>query len=333
MKKGVLFVSIIVPCYNEEKNVGRCVDSVLACEYENLEVIVVDDFSTDNTGDILEGYAKRGLLRYIRRSERGGTVKSINTGARASSGSIIGIVPADSYVDKDWVRKAVEHFSQGGHIIAVGGPLKSTQSGYWNRCGELLDDYLLNAGAEVAALPGANMFIRSDVLSALGFFDEGIEVGEDFDMNIRLRAYAKKSAGELVFDDQLKVYTAYPSSLADEARRRFRWGIGRARALMKNRDISLKAWARTLYTPLLLGLSFLVVVSNQLASFLHWITVFVLVLVVLSPVSILLAALIYGSRRQQKNRTRRFEVVGMILLAYTRLVFGSLGSVWGLIRH
>ena len=332
MKADELFVSIVVPCYNEEKNIRKCIESVLACAYEKSEIISVDDSSNDSTMSILEEYSKRGLIKYVRGNERGGTIKAINAGVRVASGSIIGVVPGDSYVEKSWIERAVTHFSSRGDVIAVGGPLKSLQGGYWGRCGELLDDLLLGAGLEISLLPGANMFIKSDVLSALGFFDERIKVGEDFDMNIRLRDYAKKTAGRVIFDEELKVHTAYPKNLVEEAKRRFRWGIGRSRALMKNKEMNLKAWIRVCYTPTLLGLFFLTIIVIRLFSSLLMIAISVLILALLLPVLVLLLASQLDTHRKEKLNIGKKEIAGIVLLAYTRLIFGSLGSICGLAK-
>ena len=332
MNADELFVSIVVPCYNEERKIRKCIESVLACAYERTEIIGVDDSSTDSTISILNEYSERGLIRCIRRNERGGTIRAINAGVRAASGSIIGIVPGDSYVDRNWLERAVTHFRSGGDVIAVGGPLKSVQGGYWGRCGELLDNLLLSAGLEVALLPGANMFIKSGVLSALGFFDERIKVGEDFDMNIRLKAYAKKTRGRVIFDEELKVYTSYPKSLVEEAKRRFRWGIGRSRALVKNKEMNVKAWVRAFYTPTLLSLFFLTVMMASMFSSLQLVTISMLIIALLLPGFIPILASRLNTYRKERPNIEKKEFAGIVLLAYTRLIFGSLGSLWGLVR-
>ncbi len=333
MKTDELSVSIIVPCYNEERNIRKCIESILACAYERIEIIGVDDCSTDNTTSILEEYSKRGLLSYIRRNQRGGTIRAINAGVRVASGSIIGIVPGDSYVDKNWIERAVTHFTSRGDVIAVGGPLKSIRGDYWDRCGELLDNLLLGAGLEVALLPGANMFIKSDVLSVVGFFDEKIKVGEDFDMNIRLKDYAKKTTGRVIFDEELKVHTLYPENLVEEAKRRFRWGIGRSRALVKNKEMNVKAWIRAFYDPTLVGLFVLTAIVARLFSSLQPIIISVFILVLLLPVLVPLLASQLDTHGKEKPNIRKKEVVGIVLLAYTRLIFGSLGSIWGLVTR
>jgi len=332
MKTDELSVSIITVCYNEERHIRKCIESILACAYERAEIIVVDDSSTDNTMSILEEYSKRGLIRYIRRNQRGGTIRAINAGVRVASGSIIGWVPGDSYVDKNWIERAVTHFSSRGDVIAVGGPLKSVRGDYWGRCGELLDNLILGAGLEVALLPGANMFIKSDVLSVLGFFDERIKVGEDFDMNIRLKDYAKKTTGRVIFDEELKVYTSYPKNLIEEAKRRFRWGIGRSRALVKNKEMNVKAWVRVFYTPTLLGLFFLTVMMASLFSSLQLVTISMLIIALLLPVFIPILASRLDTYRKERPNIEKKEFAGIVLLAYTRLIFGSLGSLWGLVR-
>jgi glycosyltransferase involved in cell wall biosynthesis len=72
------FISVIIPNYNGEKTIGRCLDAAFASQYTNFEVVVVDDCSADSSTTIIEKYP----CRLMRLSEHGGASKARNTGAQ-----------------------------------------------------------------------------------------------------------------------------------------------------------------------------------------------------------------------------------------------------------
>jgi len=325
----MLKVSVVIPCHNEEENIGKCIDSILGCEYGDVEIIVVDDGSTDRTPEICKPYVDRNLIKYLKRSERGGPAKAINAGAKAASGSLLAVLNADSLATYDWVRKAAEHFLSDGGVIAVGGPLKASSKTYWALCGEKLDQLLLDRRLMVSPLLGTNMFVRSDVLRALGFFDDSLSVGEDLDLGLRLSSYSKRTGGRIVFDRDLAVFTAYPDTLRNVARRHFWWGEGRARVLLKSRKWEMKAWLRVLYVPSIIALT---VTTFLFMKFWLVASIFALSLtgIIAAPMLAVAPRLATASNRQ---RVRRSEFLGMVVLAYVRVISGSLGSIWAIIKR
>jgi len=324
----MLRVSVVIPCHNEE-NVGKCIDSVLSCEYEEVEIIVVDDGSTDRTPEICRRYVERGLIKYLRRSERGGPAKALNDGAKAASGSIIGVLAADSLARCDWIRKAAEHFHYDRNVIAAGGPLKASTKTYWALCGEKLDQLLLNSRFTLSPLHGTNMFVRSDILRALGFYSDDLSVGEDFDLSFRLDCYSKRARGRIVFDLDLVVFTEYPVTLWGVAKRHFWWGEGRTQVLLKVRTWKMKAWLRVLYAPSIIGLAVAAILSLKL-----WLVagVFAVSLAgtIAAPVLVLTSRLVMESNRQKVNIS---EFLGLVVLAYVRVISGSVGSLWALFKR
>lgn len=92
-------ISVIIPAYNSEKWIGRCLESVLAQSYTNLEILVVDDGSVDKTFEIVKSIAgKDGRIEYFRQRNRG-VASARNKGLLHASGDIIAFVDADDYVD------------------------------------------------------------------------------------------------------------------------------------------------------------------------------------------------------------------------------------------
>lgn len=94
-------ISIIVPVYNVEKYLNRCVESILAQTYDNLEIILVDDGSPDNCGNICDEYAKKDSRIIVLHKTNGGLSDARNRGINIAKGKYIGFVDSDDYIEKD----------------------------------------------------------------------------------------------------------------------------------------------------------------------------------------------------------------------------------------
>lgn len=101
MKK---IVTIIVPVYNVEKYLDKCIESILYQTYKNLEIILVDDGSTDNSGKIIDEYAKKDTRIVVIHKENGGVSSARNAGLNNSTGDYICFCDADDYLMNDYVE-------------------------------------------------------------------------------------------------------------------------------------------------------------------------------------------------------------------------------------
>lgn len=94
-------ISIIVPVYNVEKYLGKCIESILAQTYKNIEVILVDDGAKDKSGEICDEYAKKDDRIRVIHKENGGQSDARNVGIKAAEGEYLGFIDADDYIDSD----------------------------------------------------------------------------------------------------------------------------------------------------------------------------------------------------------------------------------------
>ena len=94
-------ISVIVPVYNVEKFLVKCVDSILAQTYTNLEIIIVDDGSPDNCPAICDELAKKDSRIKVIHKENGGASSARNAGLDIAKGEYIGFVDGDDYIAKD----------------------------------------------------------------------------------------------------------------------------------------------------------------------------------------------------------------------------------------
>lgn len=114
-------ISIIVPAYNIEKYIGRCLDSILGQTYTNLEIIVVDDGSTDNTGRIVDEYATKDDRIKVIHQENAGLSGARNSALLLAQGDYIGYVDGDDYITPDMYRKMLIACEENNAEIAVCG--------------------------------------------------------------------------------------------------------------------------------------------------------------------------------------------------------------------
>src|SRR5262245_57717851 len=104
-------VSFVVPCYNYGRFVGQAVDSLLGQTFEALELIVIDNASTDNSSQVLERYDDHPQVRIIRRQQNEGHLASLNEGLRLARGELLGVMDADDFcMRSDAVTRQVALF-------------------------------------------------------------------------------------------------------------------------------------------------------------------------------------------------------------------------------
>lgn len=94
-------ISIIVPIYNVEKYVEKCILSIINQTYKNLQIILVDDGSTDTSGQICDIYAQKDQRIHVIHQKNGGLVRARKAGLDEAKGQYIGFVDGDDYIDKD----------------------------------------------------------------------------------------------------------------------------------------------------------------------------------------------------------------------------------------
>ena len=101
-------VSVIIPVYNVEKYLERCVDSVLAQTYTNLEIILIDDGSTDTSGKICDEYAQKDARIRVLHKKNTGIADTRNIGLDISKGEYIAFVDSDDFVASIFIEVAMD---------------------------------------------------------------------------------------------------------------------------------------------------------------------------------------------------------------------------------
>lgn len=115
-----LNISIIVPVYNIEEYLPRCIESILKQTYKNMELILVDDGSQDRSGEICDKYKALDERVVVVHKENGGSSTARNEGIRIAKGAYLGFVDSDDYIETDMYEKMVSVIEETGcNIVQV----------------------------------------------------------------------------------------------------------------------------------------------------------------------------------------------------------------------
>lgn len=120
MKNNPL-ISIVIPVYNIEKFIGKCLDSIILQSYENLDIVVVDDGSMDGSIRICDEYAKKDKRVRVFHKKNGGLSDARNFGIKKARGKIISLVDGDDYIDVSFVKTMHEAMVRDDSDIVVCG--------------------------------------------------------------------------------------------------------------------------------------------------------------------------------------------------------------------
>jgi cellulose synthase/poly-beta-1,6-N-acetylglucosamine synthase-like glycosyltransferase len=228
-------VSIVVPAFDEAVGIEQAVRSLAAVDYPDFEIVVVDDGSTDGTGDIVEGLRLESV-RLVRQANAGKPA-ALNTGVRAARHDVIVTVDGDTVFERDTLRALVQPFRETD-VGAVSGNTKvgnrSGLLGRWQHIeyvmGFNLDRRLYDVLRCMPTVPGAIGAFRRAALLDLGGVSSAT-LAEDTDITIGIG----RAGWRVVYAEDARAWTEAPSSLSALWRQRYRWSFGTMQAVWKHK--------------------------------------------------------------------------------------------------
>ncbi|MGH9889320.1 MAG: glycosyltransferase family 2 protein, partial [bacterium] len=233
-------VTVVVPVYNEEVVILSSLRSLLALHYPSLEIIVVDDGSTDHTrarAESLEGRHGETVLRVVSKVN-GGKASALNTGIALARHQYVLCMDGDSRLDAGTLRAAMRHFADP-RVGAVAGNVKVVnRDNAWTRLQAL--EYLegLNTARRaqgflrvVNIIPGPIGVFRRDVLRSVGGYDTDT-FAEDADLTLKVLT----AGWHVAYEERAIAYTEAPERFIDLVKQRYRWTRGVLQALRKRRS-------------------------------------------------------------------------------------------------
>lgn len=133
-------VSIIIPVYNSEKYIGRCLDSVLNQTYKNIDIIVINDGSTDNSQEIIDDYQKKYSNIIAIEQKNMGVSKTRNKAIKMAKTKYIMFIDNDDFIDKEYVEKHLKVAEEGEYDIVLSGYRRPNENGKIVKQMELSDE-------------------------------------------------------------------------------------------------------------------------------------------------------------------------------------------------
>jgi glycosyltransferase involved in cell wall biosynthesis len=194
-------ISVVIPAHNEEESLPATLKAVLAQNYPDFEVIVVDNASSDKTSEVAAKFPVKAVKELKK-----GLLHARERGRVEASGEILVQMDADCLPDESWLARGAAHFVDP-RVVAVAGPYDYHDGGVFFRNFSLLSQkYIYRAMSVViqalgkgAVLIGGNSFIRMRVLRDMGGYDTSITFyGEDTDTAKKVSLH-----GKVVFDPKL----------------------------------------------------------------------------------------------------------------------------------
>ena len=114
-------ISVIVPVYNVEQYLDRCVDSIINQTYKNLEIILINDGSTDNSGQLCDELAKKDDRIRVIHKENGGLSDARNVGINVAEAELIGFIDSDDYIDEDMYEVLMTNLKRANADLSMCG--------------------------------------------------------------------------------------------------------------------------------------------------------------------------------------------------------------------
>jgi peptidoglycan-N-acetylglucosamine deacetylase len=238
--------SVVLAAFNEEPVIARTLRSILTSDYPILEVIVVDDGSSDGTADEVRAVIAEDSRVVLLRQPNTGKAHALNNGVAIAEGDFVVTLDADTIMDSATVTNMMRHFAldASGRLGAVAGVVR-----VGNRRTNLLTrwqalEYLTQIGVErsaqdalgaISIIPGAcAAWRKTAILDAGGY--SNITLAEDCDLALTLHQMGWK----VTQDDEALAFTEAPENVDDLLAQRTRWTFGTLQAIWKHRGMMFR---------------------------------------------------------------------------------------------
>ena len=229
-------VTVLIPAHNEESVIVQTMNSVLESDYPDLHIIIVNDGSTDKTGELLDAhFSREPRVRIIHQVNRG-KAAALNVAMSQAETEIVVTIDADTEIEPDAIRKLVRHFVDPT-VGAVAGNVKVGNRSRWLTRWQALE-YITSQNMEkrafdllncITVVPGALGAWRKQAIEAAGGITADT-VAEDADLTIAIR----RLGWRISYDEEAFAWTEAPETPGQLIRQRFRWTFGTLQSFWKH---------------------------------------------------------------------------------------------------
>lgn len=232
------FISVLIPAWNEEETIQKTVESIMASNYLDFEVFVIDDGSRDKTFEIAKALEKKYKNLKVYHKENGGKASALNFGIRKAKGDFIFTMDADTYVHPESMKRMVRYFKDSKVMCVSPAMLVYKPRSVFERIQQaefLLGLFLRKAFSALDSIfvtPGAFSAYRKEFFKKHGGYEVG-NITEDLELALRIQylGYRIENCSEAA------VWTTAPAKFKDSLIQRRRWYYGWIRNLWRYRKI------------------------------------------------------------------------------------------------
>ena len=321
-------VSVIVPVRNEERYIAKCMDSILSQSYpkDDLEVLLVDGRSSDNTRDIISSYCGRYPFIRLLDNPLKTAPNALNAGIRASRGRIIIRLDAHTYYDRDYILRCVETLNDEKiGACNVGGPIVTLPGGETPvaKAIAIATSHPFGVGNSKFRTSCEPQYVdtvpfgafKREIFDEVGLFNEHLVRNQDVELNSRIRKAGKR----IYLSPEIKSFYYNRPNLKALWRQNFNNGMWNIfTSALSKRSLSIRH-----FIPLIFVLS---LAASALLMLITPMGYFLTALVLTSY----LAASFFFSLRICRGAGR---LIPFLVLSFATLHFSyGLGSVWGILR-
>jgi cellulose synthase/poly-beta-1,6-N-acetylglucosamine synthase-like glycosyltransferase/peptidoglycan/xylan/chitin deacetylase (PgdA/CDA1 family)/spore germination protein YaaH len=230
-------VTVLIPAFNEGKVIARTIDTILRTGYERIEVLVVDDGSSDDTAQVVERLAAAEPRIRLLRKANGGKAHAANAGLAVAHGEIVVAVDADTLILPGAIGRLVAHFADP-KISAVCGNVEVGNVNSWLTRFQAIEYVtsqnfdrrafaLLNS---ISVVPGALGAWRREAVQKVGGYSADT-LTEDADLTLTML----RAGGRIAYEPRAVGRTEAPETVGGLLKQRFRWTYGTYQCLFKHR--------------------------------------------------------------------------------------------------
>jgi cellulose synthase/poly-beta-1,6-N-acetylglucosamine synthase-like glycosyltransferase len=230
-------ISVLIPCFNEEKVIESSVRRILASNWARLEVLVLDDGSQDHTAEVVRRAFADEPRVTLMAFENGGKARALNRGLTRARGDVVVALDADTLFPSDTLPKLARWFGDPAIGAVAGNALVGNRRNLITRWQALeyvtaqnLERRALAALGAVTVVPGAVGAWRRSALEALGGYPDDT-LAEDQDLTLAMQ----RAGWRVEFDPEARAYTEAPETVAGLLKQRFRWSFGTLQCIYKHR--------------------------------------------------------------------------------------------------
>lgn len=236
-------VTIIIPCFNEEKGIEKAINSVCRINYPNIEILVVDDGSKDDTFIIASQLSKLDPRVRVIHQNNAGKAQALNNGISQANGDYFICMDADSFLSPNVLLKSIPYFEQDYNLAAIAGTvLVGNGNNILTKFQKL--EYIIGLNFHktaqsflnvVTIVPGPiGVFSKEHVLSVGGYNKDTFAEDCDLSMRLLMQGYNIK------YNSEITATTEAPEEVNQLITQRYRWTRGMIQSILKSLKVTIK---------------------------------------------------------------------------------------------